>query len=144
VTGVDYLIDTNVISEVTKQAPNPHVVAFLRSKCFLLSCIVLDELNYGARRLPDGHKDKQKYLRFIDCLTIKYREAIVPVSLEIATISGKLRGREERNGRTLSGADALIAATAIHTGTTLVTRNIRDFAALQIPLLNPFTPPTAP
>jgi len=141
---VDYLIDTSVISEVTKQAPNPHVVAFLHGKCFLLSCIVLDELIYGAHRLPDGHKDKQRYLRFIDCLAIKYRQAIVPVSSEIATISGKLRARQERSGRTLAGADALIAATAIHTGTTLVTRNVRDFAALQIPLLNPFDPATAP
>jgi len=140
---VDYLIDTNVISEITKHTPNPYVIAFLRTHSFLLSCIVLDELSYGARRLPDGHKDKQKYLDFIERLTVQYQEAIIPVSPEIATLSGKLRAMQERNGRMLSGADALIAATAIHTKTTLATRNIRDFAALQIPLLNPFVSPDA-
>jgi len=137
---MDYLIDTNVISETVKRQPNAGVVDFLRGREFLLPCIVFAELNYGAYRLADAHGERQKYIAFIENLRNRYREVIVPVSLEIAEISGRLRAFEERRGRALSGADAIIAATAMQTGTTLVTRNVRDFAELNIPLFNPFSP----
>jgi len=137
---VDYLIDTNVISEVVKRNPNPGVMGFLRSKTFLLSCMVFAELNYGAYRLADAHLERQKYITFIEQLRNQYRELIVPVSLEIAELAGRLRAFEEQRGRVLSGADAVIAATAMQTGTTLVTRNVKDFARLNISLLNPFSP----
>jgi len=137
---VDYLVDTNVICEIVKRKPNPGVMDFLRDKEFSLPAIVFAELNYGAYRLADTRAEKPKYITFIERLRNQYRETIIPVSLEIADISGKLRALEERQGRVLSGMDALIAATAMHTGTTLVTRNVKDFAQLNIPLLNPFSP----
>jgi len=139
-TGMDYLVDTNVISETIKSTPNKGVVDFLHATDFWLSCIVFAELAYGAHRLPDLHQSKQKYLTFINSLKHQYSKHIIPVSLDIAETSGTLRAEQEGKGRALSNADALIAATAIHTRVTLVTRNTRDFAQLGIALLNPFSP----
>jgi len=137
---MDYLVDTNVISEVVKRRPNPGVVDFLRESEFLLPSIVFAELNYGAHRLADVRTEKRKYIAFVEKIKHQYSEFIVPVTLEIAELSGRLRAASERNGRVLSGADSVIAATALQTGTTLVTRNTKDFAQLNLTLLNPFSP----
>jgi len=135
-----YLVDTNVISETAKRAPNPGVIQFLDQQTVLLSCLVFGELNYGAHQLKPDHPRRSGYLNFIEQLRQHYEDAIIPISLGIAELAGRLRATEKRQGRVLEMADALIAATAIHTNTTLVTRNTKDFANLDIPLLNPFAP----
>jgi len=135
---MDYLVDTNVICEVVKRAPNQGVLDFLRGAEFLLPSVVFAELTYGAHRLPDTHKEKAHYLDFIERLKNQYQDCIVPLNLEIAEISGCLRAKEARQGRILSATDALIAATSLYHKTTLVTRNIKDFAQLNIALFNPF------
>jgi len=133
------LVDTNVISEIVKRRPNQGVMSFLRDKRFLLSSLVFAELAYGAYQLDDAHQGRTRYIAFIENLKAHYRDAVIPVSLEIAEISGKLRATEKKDGRILSFADAVMAATALHTGTTLVTRNIKDFEHLNIALFNPFS-----
>jgi len=135
----DLVVDTNVISEMVKRRPNQGVVSFLRDKQFLLSSLVFAELTYGAYQLDDARQERAKYIAFIENLKAHYRDVAVPVSLEIAELSGRLRGAEKKNGRILSFADAVMAATALHTGSTLVTRNIKDFEYLDILLLNPFS-----
>jgi len=133
------LVDTNVISEMVKRRPNQGVLSFLRDKQFLLSSLVFAELTYGAYQLDEARQERAKYIGFIEALKAHYQDAAVPVSLEIAELSGRLRGVEKKNGRILSFADAVMAATALHTGTTLVTRNIKDFEHLNISLFNPFS-----
>jgi len=135
-----YLADTNVISEIGKRRPNPGVMAFLQGREILLSCIVFAELNYGAHRLKHDRAKWSYYVDFIERFKRQYEDAIVPVSLEIAELSGRMRASQGRRGRVLDMADALIAATALHTGSVLVTRNTKDFAELGIALLNPFSP----
>jgi len=136
---MSYLVDTNVISEIVTRRPEQRVVSFLRGKSFLLSSLVFAELTYGAYQLNDTREDRKKYITFIKNLKEHYRDMIVPVSLEIAELSGKLRASEKKRGRVLSFADAVMAASALQTGTALVTRNIKDFENLNIPLVNPFS-----
>jgi len=135
---MDYLVDTNVISEIAKQRPDPKVVSFLRDKSFSISSIVFDELAYGTYRLDHQNKNRARYIEFIESIKTSYEDCIMPVSTKIAELSGRLRAAEGQRGRTLSIVDALIAATAMHGGMILVTRNTKDFAQLAIPLLNPF------
>jgi len=133
------LVDTNVISELVKRNPNQGVVSFLRDKRFLLSSLVFAELTYGACQLDAARAERAKYIGFIENLKKSYQDVVVPVSLEIAELSGRLRAAEKKSGRILSFADAVMAATALQTGTMLVTRNIKDFENLKIPLFNPFS-----
>jgi len=134
-----YLVDTNVISELGKRKPDPKVIAFLQYANILISCIVIAELAFGAHKLPDRHPGKLGYLNLVENLKRNYSNEIVPITTEIAEISGRLRASEKRKGRILEMADALIAATSVQTKTTLVTRNTKDFDQLNISLLNPFS-----
>jgi len=134
-----YIVDTNVISEIIKRRLDQRVVSFLRDKQFLLSSLVFAEMSYGAYQLDEAREDRIKYLAFIENLKEYYRDVVVSVSLEIAELSGKLRALERKNGRVLSFADAVMAASALQTGTALVTRNIKDFEKLNISLVNPFS-----
>jgi len=136
---MNYLVDTNVISEIIKPRPDQGVVSFLQNQHFLLSTLVFAELSYGAYKLDAARAERGKYITFIENLKQHYRENAIGVSLEIAELSGKLRAAEKKSGRILAFADAIMAATALHTKTTLVTRNIKDFVALSVPLLNPFS-----
>jgi len=136
---VNYLVDTNVISEVVKIRPDARVIDFLRDQTFLLPSLVFAELAYGIYRLDDKREERSRYINFIEKLKAQYQDIVVPVSMEIAELSGQLRASESRKGRVLSFADAVIASTAMQAGLTLVTRNTKDFEQLDIPLLNPFS-----
>jgi len=136
---MSYLVDTNVISEMVKRRPDPGVVSFLRDKRFLISSLVFAELTYGAYQLDDARHERIKYIDFIENLKDHYQDMVVCVSPDIAELSGRLRAIERKNGRVLSFADAVMAASAVQTETTLVTRNIKDFETLDISLFNPFS-----
>jgi len=137
---VSYLVDTNVISEMVKRRPDPGVVAFLQDKRFLFSSLVFAELTYGAYQLDEARHERARYIDFIENLKAHYHDVVLCVSLDIAEGAGRLRAFERKNGRVLSFADAVMAATAQQSGATLVTRNVKDFETLNIPLFNPFSP----
>jgi predicted nucleic acid-binding protein len=139
-TGVvaPYLIDTNIISELTRRAPNPTVVAFLNDHSdLLISVIVFHELEYGIHCAVDAER-RAKLQAY--CLAFRHEFAgrIIEVDLAIAETAGRLRAFEKARGRVLAELDAIIGATAMVNGATLVTRNTKDFDQVGIPLLNPW------
>lgn len=66
---------------------------------------------------------------------------VLPVTAGIAKRSGEIRGQLQARGQTRSSSDMIIAGTAQEYQLTLVTRNVRDFEACGVPLLNPFHQP---
>ena len=132
------VLDTNVISELVRLAPEPRVMAFLRSvEAPLISAVVFHELCYGAERLRDLEKRAQFEL-FIEGAKAMYGGYIVEVDLRIAELAGRMRARASRTGWVLEQFDSVIAATAVVKGGRLATRNTVDFRRLQIPLVNPW------
>jgi predicted nucleic acid-binding protein len=131
---VNYLVDTNIISELVRPVPNVGVVQWAgQVERHCISAISADEIWFGIARRPAVrlHAWMESYMR---------RHEILPVTGTIAQRAGELRGDLSRHGITRLQADMLIAATAQIHGLTLVTRNIRDFEGCGIGLLNPFTP----
>lgn len=128
-----YLLDTNIVSELTKPQPNAGVIAWLTGRDdTALSAITVEEIRFGvvSRNLP-------ALLAWAD--DFFPTQEILSVEASIARQAGIQRGEFRRRGISRSQADMLIAATALHYNLTLVSRNTRDFEGCGIGLLNPFT-----
>ncbi len=131
-----YLIDTNIISELTKLVKNDSVVKWIELQEELsFSIISYHELRYGINR---AKKDKKKNLEIWWNEFLSYSPEFLPIDLNIANIASVIRSKSEEEGTDLTLADSFIAATAIKYNKILVTRNVKDFDKCGLSLLNPF------
>lgn len=133
-----YLIDTNVVSELTKTSPHPNVIAFLSGRDDLwLSSVVLHELEFGLRSLPEGRRRGDLEMVLSDFIT-EFEDRILPLERMEAVWSARLRAEAHLAGRVLHLGDALIAGTARAHGLSIATRNVRDFDGLDVKVTNPW------
>ena len=135
---MSYLIDTNVLSELRRKEPNPRVVAWLQARprqSLFLSVLTLGEIRKGLERVQEPAR-KQTLL---DWLGVELPNYFVGRVLAIDAATADRWGRlMAQAARPLPAIDALLAATALHNDLTLVTRNTKDFAGLDVPLINPW------
>jgi hypothetical protein len=139
-----FLLDTNIISEVSRPEPDTRAMAWLANteedKTFL-SVATLAEINLGILRLASGKRRQRLENWLARDLVARFNGRILIVDLEISFAWGEVVARSASAGRPIEAMDALIAATAMRHGLTLVTRDIGDFAALPLTLLNPWDAP---
>jgi hypothetical protein len=136
-----YLIDTCVISELTKRAPERRVLEWLEAveEPFLhLSVVTIGELSKGFARLADERR-RRKLRAWVEVdLRRRFEGRILPITVEVARRWGEISGISELRGARLPVLDALIAATALAHGLTVVTRNVADMERAGAPVLNPW------
>ena len=134
-----FLLDTNVVSELRRPSRcDPNVLAWARGQAitdFHLSSISILELDIGTQRLArkDPHQS-ETLRRWIDKVILQQFDGrILPIDTDIAQRCAALHIPDPRADR-----DALIAATALVHGMTVVTRNVQDFEPLGVTLVNPW------
>jgi predicted nucleic acid-binding protein len=136
-----FLLDTNVPSELTYPRPARQVERWLdavNQEQLFFSVISLAEICKGIARLPQS-KNRAQLQEWLDStLRPWFTGRILPVTELIAERMGRWAGEGETAGRTIKIADGIIAATALEHDLTLVTRNVRDFAGFDVPMLNPW------
>ncbi|AQU88588.1 VapC toxin family PIN domain ribonuclease [Komagataeibacter nataicola] len=138
-----FLLDTNVVSELRKVRAgksDPNVAKWADSvdaESLYLSAITVMELETGILRMERRDETTGMILRtWLDRYVLPAFEGrILPVDASVALRCARLHVPNPRSER-----DALIAATALVHGKTVVTRNIVDFLPCGVPLLNPWEP----
>lgn len=136
-----YLLDTCVVSELVSHVPARSVVDWLRAKqedALLLSVLTLGELQKGVSKLADGAKRRRLQSWLDRDLRRRFAGRLMEVDGPVATRWGILCGVAERAGRKLPVIDSLLAATALESGLTLVTRNKTHFESTGVPILDPW------
>ncbi len=137
-----YLIDTNVISELTKPAPNPGVLAWFANtpvQNIYISAVTLCEMQLGLALLPAGKRRDALYIAIEALVQEDFAKRCLNVDVRCAAPYGKLAASRQQQGRPCSTEDAMIASIALANQKTLVTRNIKDFQGITgLLLLNPW------
>lgn len=124
-----YLVDSNTFSELVQPIANQKVIDnyLAHHSCIYLAVTVWQEMCFGYHRMPDG-KRKAKIHDFL------YEQVLaLPMLMydkTCADIHAKIRADCEKKGKTLSYSDSQIASIALAHDLTVVTRNIRDFQAI--------------
>lgn len=135
------LLDTNAISELVRPSPDAAVVSFLRCQPreqLFTSAVCEAEIRYGLARMPAGRRRNTLSARVLGFLADAFAGQILPFDSICAAVYGEIRANREAAGKPISVADAMIAATARAHGATLATRNLTDFEASGIAVVNPW------
>lgn len=138
---MNYLLDTNVISELISKRPDQKVAEWLDHldpNTVYLSVITIGEIRKGIEKLrPSRRKDKVKEWLEGDLL-IRFQGRILEVTTEVMLVWGELTGRLEKEGRPITAVDSLVAAIALEGNYRLVTRNEHDFQHTGVTIFNPW------
>lgn len=137
---MNYLLDTNVVSEIRRSRPSPVVVHWLQSvapDATRMSVLTVGELRAGAERLRivDARQAERLDL-WLQSVDTEFRDRVIPVTREVAERWGRLKASLAAGP--IASIDLLVAATALVHGWTVVTRNVRHFEPTGVTLLNPF------
>ncbi len=136
-----WLLDTNILSELRRPRPERKVVAFVAAQPLdrlYVSAATLAEIRFGIERVADPGRRAA----LADWLTHKVRpmfgQRALPITEDIM-FKWRLMVEEGRKaGHTFSQPDLIIAATALHHGLTVVSRDVSDYRRAKVPVLNPW------
>ena len=135
------LLDTNVLSEVTRPAPDARVLEWLdrldEDRSFI-SVVSIAEIRRGVALMDEGRKREALAEWLARDLPQRFEQQLLRGRAGCLGL-GRPDGMAKRRGRGLSSMDGLIAATAIAQELTLATRNTKDFEGFGIELFDPWT-----
>ena len=135
------LLDTNVVSELMRSAPEPSVEAWVRnqpSKSLYFSSVSEAELRYGAAILPAGRRREALFANIEGMLRRAFGDRVLPFDREAARVYGDIASMRRSAGRPPDPVDCLIAAIARSRGLAVATRNVPDFEGMEVELFDPW------
>ena len=136
-----FLLDTNVVSELTKSQPNSAVVQWLgavEEDFLFLSAVTLAEIRYGIERLELGARRSSLEKWAAEYLEERFEDRILPVDERVARMWAKVLARSEKAGKRMALMDAFQAACAEVHSLTLVTRDVDGFNGFSGEIVNPW------
>jgi predicted nucleic acid-binding protein len=135
------LLDTNIVSEMIKPTGDANVRRWIDSYAeldFFIAAPIIAELRFGLALLPEGRK-RDALSKACDTIEDEiFAGRILAFDQRAAHAFARLRARRKMLGKPLAVMDAMVASIASAHAMTLATRNIADFADLDLALVNPF------
>lgn len=135
-----YLLDTNCVSELVRLRPEPRVLAWIDGadeSSLYLSVLTFGEIRKGLAEMPQSRRRAQLDA-WVEDLRMRFSGRVVSIDGDIAERWGVLAAAAKHAGKGVSVIDGLLAATALHHGYIVVSRNSKDFTALHVPTVNPW------
>lgn len=136
-----WLLDTNVLSELRRARPERKVVSFVAAQplnLLFVSSVTLAEIRFGIELLPDAARRAGLETWLDHKLRPMFEQRVLAVSEDIIVRWRLLVEEGRKIGHTFSQPDLFIAATALHYGLTIVTRNTDDYTRARAPVVNPW------
>ena len=136
------LLDTNVVSEPVRKAPDPAVDAWDAARPLedlFFSAVGEAELRYGAAIPPEGRRRETLVLDIERMLRDAFEDRVLPFDRAAAREYAGIAATRRAAGRPVSPADCQIAAIARSRGMAVATRNVRDFEDIDIEVVDPWT-----
>lgn len=137
-----WLLDTNVIAEISGARPDPRVQRWIESQpepLLFLSILTIGEYHKGIEHLPPGEKRRASVRRAVNALERRFSGRVLSISDEIVVRWGAISGEVKRlTGHSPSVVDTMLAATAIQRDLYLATRNVVHVAQSGAAVFNPW------
>jgi len=138
-----YLVDTCVVSELSRRKPNSTVLNWLSAHRqqdeFFISSVSLGELRQGIDELPDSDARKPVLTEWLEHRVLPaFSGHVLDYDTRIAFKWGDIKGETKRNGCSRPDLDTQIAATAVEHGLIVLTRNVGDMLYTGVQVCNPF------
>ena len=136
------LLDTNVVLELIRKAPDPAVEAWAANHAvedLFFSAVGESELRYGAAILPASRRRKTLVSDIERMLRDVFEDRVLPFDSEAARAYADIAAMRRSAGRPVPPADCQIAAIARSRDMAVATRNIRDFQNIDIEVVDPWT-----
>jgi predicted nucleic acid-binding protein len=135
------VLDTNVVSELMRKAPDPGVANWVdefSASDVLVTAVTAAELMYGVARLPEGSRKRGLHMKVEGLLAEDFKDQILPFDALAAMHYPDIVASRERAGRPINMADGQIAAICRRWGAGLATRNLADFVDTGVEAINPW------
>lgn len=136
------VLDTNVLSEILRPAPEAQVLAWLANQSrasMFISTVTRGEILYGIRLLPDGQRRRGLWTAAQAIFDEDFAGQVLNFDSDAADAFAEIAASRREEGKAISQFDAMIAATARSRGASLATRNAKDFEDCGIDIVNPWT-----
>lgn len=140
------LLDTNVVSELMRDRPDPLVVRWAdeqpRSSIWTTTVTIL-EVRFGLDIMPDGHRASELRTAFDRVIDEVFGRRVASFDTEAARATAALMAVRRRRGASQDLRDSMIAGVALSRRATIATRNLAHFADLEIGSVDPWAVPVS-
>lgn len=138
----DWLLDTNILSELRRPRPEPKVVSFVAAQPLerlFVSVVTFAELRFGIELLDDPSRRAALHDWLTHRIRPMFERRVLEVGEDVMLKWRLMVDAGGKSGHTFSQPDLIIAATALHHGLSVVTRDRSEFDRAGVPVFNPWT-----
>ena len=135
------VLDTNVISEVLRPAPQPAVLHWLAAQpraSLFTTTVTQGEVLYGIRVLSDGKRRRGLWDAVKRIFSEDFAGQVLDFDSDAADMYAEIAASRRMAGKPISQFDAMIVAMARSRGASLATRNVSDFEDCGVDVVNPW------
>ena len=138
-----WLLDTNVLSELRRKKPESRVIEFVETQPLEqlhVSSVSFAEIRFGIERVADARRRDELNEWLAHRMRPMFQQRVLAVTEDILLKWRVLVEEGRKSGHTFSEPDLLIAATALHHGLTIVSRDTGEYERARAPVFNPWAP----